>query len=110
MTMASTEELPKTTRDYARPSRSIFSNAPNFRCSAIAALVRSPWRCCPLHSPEGHRYRLRRRAAIGAHADAPRRVHVSACAAWCSVALARLTLASRRLWDSNGSEVALRQS
>jgi hypothetical protein len=29
---------------YIRPARSIFSNALNFRCSAIAALVRSPWR------------------------------------------------------------------
>jgi hypothetical protein len=27
---------------HVRPARSIFSNAPNFRCSAIAALVRSP--------------------------------------------------------------------
>jgi hypothetical protein len=27
---------------HARPSRSIFSNAPNLRCSAIAALVHSP--------------------------------------------------------------------
>ena len=32
----------QTTRDYVRPARSIFSNAPNFRCSAMAALVRSP--------------------------------------------------------------------
>jgi hypothetical protein len=41
MTMASTEELPKTTRDYARPARSIFRSALNFRCFAIATLVRS---------------------------------------------------------------------
>ena len=30
------------------PARSIFSNAPNFRRSAIAALVRSPCRYCPI--------------------------------------------------------------
>jgi hypothetical protein len=29
-------------RIHARPARSIFSNALNFCCSAIAALVRSP--------------------------------------------------------------------
>src|SRR5262249_51206326 len=32
---------------------SIFNNALNFRCSAIAALVRSPWRCCPFRLPGG---------------------------------------------------------
>jgi hypothetical protein len=29
---------------HVRPARSIFSSALNFRCSAIAALARSPWR------------------------------------------------------------------
>jgi hypothetical protein len=38
---------------YVRPARSIFSNALNFCRSAIAALVRSPWRYCPLRSPGG---------------------------------------------------------
>jgi hypothetical protein len=33
-------------RIHARPARSIFSNALNFCCSAIAAFVRSPWRYC----------------------------------------------------------------
>src|SRR5262249_831957 len=32
---------------HVRPVRSIFSSALNFRCSAIAALARSPWRYCP---------------------------------------------------------------
>src|ERR1700724_3696053 len=36
-----------------QPARSIFSTALNFRRSAIAALVRSPWRCCPFRSPRG---------------------------------------------------------
>src|SRR5262249_26095882 len=38
---------------YVRPARSIFSNALNFRCSAIAALVWSPRRYCPLRSLGG---------------------------------------------------------
>jgi hypothetical protein len=41
MALGSTEGLPKTTRNYVRPTRSIFSNPLNFCCSAIAALVRS---------------------------------------------------------------------
>ena len=32
-------------RVHVRPARSIFSNALNFRCSAIAAFVRSPCLC-----------------------------------------------------------------
>ena len=36
-----------------RPARSIFSNALNFCCSAIAALVRSPSRYCPFRLPGG---------------------------------------------------------
>jgi hypothetical protein len=43
----------QTTRDYVRPARSIFSNAPNLRCSALAALVRSPWQYCPFRLPVG---------------------------------------------------------
>jgi hypothetical protein len=42
-----------TLRIHVRPARSIFSSALNFRCSAIAALVRSPCRYCPLRSPGG---------------------------------------------------------
>jgi len=38
---------------YVRPARNIFSNALNFFCSAIAALVRSPWRYCPFRLPGG---------------------------------------------------------
>src|SRR5215472_4677592 len=38
---------------YVRPARSIFSNALNFCCSAIAALVRSPCRYCPFRLPGG---------------------------------------------------------
>jgi hypothetical protein len=41
MGMGSTEGLP-TTRDYVRPARSILRSMLNFRCSAIAAFVRSP--------------------------------------------------------------------
>src|SRR5215831_19171413 len=36
---------------HVRPARSILSNALNFCCSAIAALVRSPCRYCPLRWP-----------------------------------------------------------
>jgi hypothetical protein len=38
------DRLPKasTLRIHVRPARSIFSNAPNLRCSAIAVFVRSP--------------------------------------------------------------------
>src|SRR5262252_5375192 len=36
-----------------RPARSILSNALNFCRSAIAALVRSPWRYCPFRLPGG---------------------------------------------------------
>jgi hypothetical protein len=46
--MGSTEGLAKTTRDYARPARRIFRSALNFRCSAIATLVRSGYvDACP---------------------------------------------------------------
>src|SRR5262245_31247496 len=38
---------------YVRPARSILSNALNFCRFAIAALVRSPCRYCPFHSPGG---------------------------------------------------------
>ena len=38
---------------HISPARSIFSNALNFCRSAIAALVRSPWRYCPFRSPAG---------------------------------------------------------
>ena len=38
---------------HVRPARSIFSNALNFRCSAIAAFMHSPCRNCPFRSPEG---------------------------------------------------------
>jgi len=38
-------------RLHVRPARSIFSNAVNFRRSAIAALVCSPWRYWPFRSP-----------------------------------------------------------
>src|ERR1700730_974418 len=43
MEMGSTDGLPKTTRDYVRAARSTFSNAPDFCCSAISALVRWPY-------------------------------------------------------------------
>jgi hypothetical protein len=42
-----------TLRVQRRPARSIFSNALNFCRSAIAALVRSPWRYCPFRAPGG---------------------------------------------------------
>jgi hypothetical protein len=51
----------QTTRDYVRPSRSIFSNAPNLRCSAIAALVLRRGGIVHSACQEGRRYRLRRR-------------------------------------------------
>jgi len=38
---------------HVRPARSIFSNALNFCCSAIAVLVRSPCRYCPFRLPGG---------------------------------------------------------
>jgi len=39
----STSNANETSTAYScHPARSIFSNAPNFRCSTIAALVRSP--------------------------------------------------------------------
>src|SRR6516162_1477930 len=38
---------------YARSALRIFRNAPNFRCSAIAAFVRSPCRYCPFRLPGG---------------------------------------------------------
>jgi hypothetical protein len=38
---------------HVRPARSIFSSALNFRRSAIAALVSSPWGYCPFRSPGG---------------------------------------------------------
>jgi hypothetical protein len=42
-----------TKRVHVKPARSIFSNALNFCRSAIAALVRSPWRYWPFRSPGG---------------------------------------------------------
>src|SRR5215472_891317 len=48
------EGLHKTVdASYVRPARSIFSNALSFCRSAIAALVRSPWRYCLFRSSEG---------------------------------------------------------
>jgi hypothetical protein len=52
MGTAQTMHFP-TLRIHVRPARSIFSNAPNFCRSAIAALVRSPWRYCPFRLPVG---------------------------------------------------------
>jgi hypothetical protein len=42
MTMGSTEGLPKPREIMSGQPGAFFSNAPNFRCSAIAAVVRSP--------------------------------------------------------------------
>jgi len=97
-------------RIHVRPALSILSNALNLRCSAIAALVRSPWRYCPLRSPGGLPLPF-----------APPCSHRRSCgrpAAGSCLCLRRLVLGcagtphlgERRLWDSNGSEVALRQS
>jgi hypothetical protein len=38
---------------HIKPSRTIFSSVLNLRRSAIAALVRSPWRYCPFRLPGG---------------------------------------------------------
>jgi hypothetical protein len=52
-TMHSQQSGSRRGKIHVKTARSIFSNAPSFRRSAIAPLVHSPWRYCPFRLPGG---------------------------------------------------------